>query len=65
MSLPTTMTPTVLVAGYTVKPAGWMWVLAFARAGVPWALKAVANDKDLDRQIRMWYHLQTQPDYSI
>ena len=39
--------PTVLVDGYTVTPEGWMYVLAFALRGVPWAVK-VATDPQFD-----------------
>jgi hypothetical protein len=30
--------PTIVIDGRTVQPAGWMWVLGFALAGVPWAV---------------------------
>jgi hypothetical protein len=32
--------PSVLLPnGQTVTPPGWMWVLAFALRGVPWAIE--------------------------
>lgn len=36
----TKIAPSVLLAnGETMTPEGWMWVLAFALRGVPWALR--------------------------
>lgn len=33
-----TFAPTIVIDGRTVQPAGWMWVLGFALAGVKWAM---------------------------
>jgi len=32
--------PTVLIDGVTLTPEGWMWILSFALAGIPWAVRA-------------------------
>jgi hypothetical protein len=34
----TRFAPTIMLDGREVQPAGWVWVLAFALAGVPWAI---------------------------
>lgn len=34
-----TMHPAVIVDGVTVYPEGWMYILAFAFAGIPWAIE--------------------------
>lgn len=39
MSTTERFAPTIVIDGRTVQPAGWMWVLGFALAGVPWAIK--------------------------
>lgn len=45
--------PTVMVHGVAVTPEGWMWVLAYALAGVEWALETVRDPAfDLDGKIR-------------
>lgn len=49
-SKPTKISPTVLVHDgygneYTVNPPGWMWVLAFALRGVPWALEEIESGR--------------------
>lgn len=31
--------PTVMIDGRCYTPEGWMWVLSFALAGIPWAIK--------------------------
>ena len=35
--------PTVMIDGMTYTPTGWMWVLSFALAGVPWAVEQVTD----------------------
>lgn len=37
------MTPTILIDGQTYTPEGWMWILAFALRGIPWALEAASK----------------------
>ena len=44
---------TVEIDGWTVQPEGWMWVLSWAIAGVPWALnKALDPTYDMDGKLR-------------
>lgn len=38
-----TFAPSIVVDGRTVQPEGWMWVLGFALAGVPWAVEAAES----------------------
>jgi len=45
----TRFAPSVVVDGRTVQPEGWMWVLSFALAGVPWAVEAASTDEFSDR----------------
>jgi len=45
---PRRITPTVLLTDeygnqVTYAPPGWMWILAFALRGVPWALEMVGS----------------------
>ena len=45
--------PGVVVDGHYLEPEGWMWVLAFALRGVPWAVeKASEPGYDLRRKMR-------------
>ena len=45
--------PTVLIDGKTYAPEGWMWILAFAFQGIPWAVKKVLDPEfDLETKIR-------------
>lgn len=37
--------PGVVVDGKLYEIPGWMWVLAFATAGIPWALEAVGTEE--------------------
>jgi len=44
--IPEYITPTVLLpSGETYAPPGWMWVLAFAIAGCPWAVAEIESGK--------------------
>lgn len=45
----TRFAPSVVVDGRTVQPEGWMWVLSFALAGVPWAVETASTDEFRDR----------------
>lgn len=45
MSTTERFAPTIVVDGRTVQPAGWMWVLGFALAGVSWAIKEADTPK--------------------
>lgn len=38
-----TFAPTVNVDGQTVTPEGWMWILAYGLAGIPWALETIKD----------------------
>ncbi len=47
---PTSFAPTVLVRDeygntHTVTPPGWVWVLAFALRGVPWAVEEIESGR--------------------
>ena len=35
--------PQVMIDGEAYTPTGWMWILSFALAGVPWALQTVTD----------------------
>lgn len=41
--------PSVVIDGRTVQPEGWMWVLGFALAGVPWAVETASTDEFRER----------------
>lgn len=43
-----TFAPGVMMDGHMVKPPGWMWVLAFALRGVPWAMAQVETPAFMD-----------------
>ena len=45
----TRFAPSVIVDGRTVQPEGWMWVLGFALAGVPWAMETASTDEFRER----------------
>lgn len=45
----TRFAPSVVVDGRTVQPEGWMWVLSFALAGVPWAVETASTDEFRER----------------
>jgi hypothetical protein len=45
-----TMHPSVVVDGVTVVPEGWMWILGFAMAGIPWAV-AEAEKPEFQAQV--------------
>lgn len=45
----TRFAPSVVVDGRTVQPDGWMWVLSFALAGVPWAVETASTDEFRER----------------
>ncbi len=45
----TRFAPSVVIDGRTVQPEGWMWVLSFALAGVPWAVETASTDEFRDR----------------
>jgi hypothetical protein len=45
----TRFAPSVVVDGRTVQPEGWMWVLGFALAGVPWAVETASTDEFRER----------------
>lgn len=45
----TRFAPSVVVDGRTVRPEGWMWVLGFALAGVPWAVETASTDEFRER----------------
>ena len=49
--------PTIEINGETITPAGWMWVLAFALRGVPWALIEVRKP-GFDKIITDWRNKQ-------
>lgn len=58
--------PGVVIDGRTYYPAGWMWLLAFSRAGCEWAERQIVeNEADFKRQMAMTYHLLEEPDYCI
>ena len=49
-----TIRPSVLLPdGTTVHPPGWMYVLAFALRGIPWAVREVESGT-VDRQADLW-----------
>lgn len=50
---PETMAPGVVIDGQTYQPPGWMWVLAFALRGVPWAV-TMATSPDFQQQKQAW-----------
>lgn len=37
------MHPAVIIDGVTVYPEGWMYILAFAFAGIPWAIEEASK----------------------
>lgn len=45
----TRFAPSVVVDGRTVQPEGWMWVLSFALAGVPWAVETASTPEFSER----------------
>lgn len=42
--------PGVVIDGRRVEPPGWVWVLAFARAGCPWAVEKVLEDPEFYKE---------------
>jgi len=47
--------PSVLVPGAgVVQPPGWMWVLAFALRGVPWAVAEALRPQFRERALRYY-----------
>lgn len=45
----TRFAPSVVVDGRTVQPEGWVWVLGFALAGVPWAVETASTNEFRER----------------
>lgn len=37
------------IGPYVITPAGWMWVLAFALRGIPWAIEEASTPKFRER----------------
>jgi hypothetical protein len=48
-----TIQPGVLIDGQTVHPPGWMYVLAFALRGIPWAVQE-ATKPGFEPQVRQY-----------
>lgn len=44
-----TFSPSIVLHGRTVVPEGWMWVLAFALAGVQWAVDEASTPEFTER----------------
>ena len=43
-----TFHPAVIIDGQTVHPEGWMYILAFAIAGIPWAIEEASKPEFLE-----------------
>lgn len=51
--------PGVMIDGERYEPPGWMWILAFALAGVPWAVEEIKRDEPAFKAlIRAWLREQ-------
>ncbi len=58
----TTIQPSVLLPnGQTYTPPGWMWVLAFALRGVPWAVEE-ADKPEFRERVKAHYEGNKIPD---
>lgn len=45
--------PSVMIDGVSYEPEGWMWILAFAMRGIPWAVEmAMSPEFDMDGKVR-------------
>jgi len=62
--------PTVVIDRKTVTPESWMWILAYAMAGVPWAIEtAISEEYDLRGRMldyerrKKKYHLGNMIEY--
>ena len=51
--MPESFAPSIILYGQTYTPAGWMWVLSFALAGVEWALKEV-DTQEFKATVQSW-----------
>ena len=51
-----TLKPSVIIDGRTVYPEGWMYILAFALKGIPWAIATVESPEfDLRGKLKDYY----------
>lgn len=49
---PEKFSPSVMIGGKVYVPEGWMWILSYALAGIPWAVKKCTDPEfDLRGQI--------------
>lgn len=56
-----TFSPSVLIDGIDVHPEGWMYVLAFALKGIPWAVKECEKPNfDLRGKLATYYNRQKE-----
>ena len=52
-----TFSPSVVIDGRTIHPPGWMYILAMALRGVPWAVDE-ALKPEFDQTVKEWLRNQ-------